>query len=114
MNPQSAYAFDLEGIDSHQLTMRPAPAFASAEEAGEMVELYWMSLLRDTDFAHYNTGLAVKAAADLSKLSDFRGPKEGGKVRVISSSTASPRPAVAYGFPSGLLRAVIQWLFFAP
>jgi len=80
VNPQSAYAFDLEGIDSHQLTMRPAPAFASAEEAGEMVELYWMSLLRDTDFAHYNTGLAVKAAADLSKLSDFRGPKEGGKV----------------------------------
>ena len=35
VNPQSAYTFDLEGTDSHQLAMRPAPAFASAEEAGD-------------------------------------------------------------------------------
>ena len=81
VNPQSAYAFDLEGIDSHQLALRPAPAFDSAEEAGEMVELYWMALLRDTPFASYGTDPdALNAAADLSKLSDFRGPKVGGKV----------------------------------
>jgi hypothetical protein len=81
VNPQAAYAFDLEGIDSHQLTMPPAPAFASAQEAGEMIELYWMSLLRDVDFANYSTDAgASAAAADLSKLSDFRGPKVGGKV----------------------------------
>jgi hypothetical protein len=81
VNPQSAYAYDLEGIDSHQLTMRPAPAFASAEEAGEMVELYWMSLLRDVSFAEYPTnGIAMDAAKDLSTLSDFRGPKQAGSV----------------------------------
>jgi hypothetical protein len=81
VNPQSAYAFDLEGIDSHQLTMPPAPAFASAQEAGEMVELYWMSLLRDTPFAAYETEPVAQAAADdLSNLSDFRGPKQGGRV----------------------------------
>lgn len=81
VNPQSAYAYDLEGIDSHQLTMPPAPAFASAEEAGEMVELYWMALLRDVDFANYGTDpRALAAADDLSALSDFRGPKVGGKV----------------------------------
>lgn len=81
VNPQAGYAYDLEGIDSHQLTMPPAPAFASAQEAGEMVELYWMSLLRDVPFAEYDTNaVAAAAAADLSKLSDFRGPKVDGKV----------------------------------
>ncbi|MFY9558221.1 MAG: vanadium-dependent haloperoxidase [Blastocatellia bacterium] len=81
VNPQSAFAFDLEGTDSQQLAMRAAPAFASAEEAGEMVELYWMALLRDVNFQDYATNpLAIKAAADLSRLSDFRGPKIGGQV----------------------------------
>jgi hypothetical protein len=81
VNPQSAYAFDLEGTDSHQLAMRAAPAFASAEEAGEMVELYWMALLRDINFGDYATNpVALKAAGDLSRLSDFRGPKIGGAV----------------------------------
>jgi hypothetical protein len=81
VNPQSAYAFDLEGTDGHQLAMRAAPAFASAEEAGEMVELYWMALLRDVNFQDYETNpTAQKAAGDLSRLSDFRGPKIGGQV----------------------------------
>jgi hypothetical protein len=81
VNPQSAYAFDMEGTDSHQLAMRAAPAFASAEEAGEMVELYWMALLRDVNFNDYaSNAIAQKAADDLSKLSDFRGPKVGTQV----------------------------------
>ena len=81
VNPQSAYTFDLEGTDSHQLAMRAAPAFASAEEAGEMVELYWMALLRDVNFTDYDSNpIAQKAAGDLSRLSDFRGPKVGGQV----------------------------------
>ena len=79
VNPGSGYAYDLEGTDSHQLKLAPAPAFASAQEAGEMAELYWMALLRDTNFADYDSSpLAQAAAADLSKLSDFRGPKDGG------------------------------------
>jgi len=81
VNPGSGYAFDLEGTDSHQLKLAPAPAFASAQEAGEMAELYWMALLRDVNFADYDSSeLAQDAAEDLSKLSDFRGPKEGGIV----------------------------------
>jgi len=81
VNPGSGYAFDLEGTDSHQLKLAPAPAFASAQEAGEMAELYWMALLRDTNFADYDSSpLAQAAAADLSKMSDFRGPKAGGAV----------------------------------
>jgi hypothetical protein len=81
VNPGSGYAFDLEGIDSHQLSLIPAPAFASAQAAGEMAELYWMALLRDINFSDYDTHPdAQAAAADLSKLSDFRGPKKNGQV----------------------------------
>ncbi|MGH7890064.1 MAG: hypothetical protein ACRENF_05895, partial [Thermodesulfobacteriota bacterium] len=50
INPQSGIAFDMEGTDSHQLAIPPAPAFASAEEAGEIVENYWMALLHDVPF----------------------------------------------------------------
>lgn len=81
VNPESAYSFDLEGADSHQLAQPPAPAFASPQEAGEMVELYWMALTRDVPFDQYATSPVARAAVDdLNKLSDFRGPKVGGKV----------------------------------
>ena len=81
VNPIASYNFDLEGTDSHQLKLPPAPAFASAQTAGEMVELYWMTLLRDVEFSAYATdATAAAACSDLSKLSDFRGPKLGGNV----------------------------------
>jgi membrane-associated phospholipid phosphatase len=81
VSPMSGYAFDLEGLDSHQFSMRAAPAFSSPEEAGEMVELYWMSMLRDVNFLDYETHpLARLATEDLSRLSDFRGPKQGNRV----------------------------------
>ena len=85
VNPQAGYAFDLEGSDSHQLMMRAAPAFDSAEEAAEMAELYWMALLRDVNFLSYNGNPIAQAAADdLSGFSDFRGPKDSG---VVTPST---------------------------
>ncbi len=81
VNPQAGLAFDLEGADSHHLAIPPAPAFSSAEEAGEMAELYWMALVRDVPFTDYDTNpLTRAAAADLSRLSDFRGPTAGGQV----------------------------------
>jgi hypothetical protein len=81
VNPISAYDYDLQGTDSHQLKLAPPPKFASAQMAGEMVELYWMSLLRDVEFGSYESDTTVAAAcADISKLSDFRGPKDGGSV----------------------------------
>ena len=81
VNPCSGTAFDLQGADSHHLAIPPAPSIASAESAGEMVELYWAALMRDIPFTSYDTdATAQAAAADLSKLSDFRGPKVNGKV----------------------------------
>ena len=66
-NPQAAYAFDLEGFDSHALCLPPAPRFSSAEEISEIAELYWMALARDVAFTQYGTDPLVTAArADLA------------------------------------------------
>ena len=81
INPQAALAWELEGPDSHHLATPAPPAFSSAHSAGEMVELYWHALTRDVPFSEYDTNpLTNQAAADLSRMSDFRGPKAGGQV----------------------------------
>jgi hypothetical protein len=80
-NPQAGLAFDLEGPDSHHLSMRPPPTIASAEAASELAELYWMALARDVHFLDYGSDPIVAAAADdLSAFTDFRGPRTGGRV----------------------------------
>ena len=80
-SPQAGLAMDLEGPDSHHVTMPPAPRFASAETAGEAVELYWMALARDVNFSDFGSNpIIARAAQELSTLSDFRGPRAGGQV----------------------------------
>ena len=80
-NPQAGLAFDLQGTDSHQLAIPPAPPVSSAQRAGEMVEDYWMALLRDIPFTAFESNPLVQSAcAELSRLSDFRGPTAGGRV----------------------------------
>ncbi|MEX2304293.1 MAG: vanadium-dependent haloperoxidase [Bryobacterales bacterium] len=81
VNPQASLAFDLEGRDSHQFLMPAPPELSSAEAAAEAVELYWQAAMRDIPFAQYPYApYAEAAAADLSKLSDFRGPRNGKRV----------------------------------
>ncbi len=78
---QGALAFTLEGVDASQLSIPPAPALASAERAGEMVELYWMALARDIPFSQYgNEPITAAAIDELNNLADFRGPKVNGQV----------------------------------
>jgi membrane-associated phospholipid phosphatase len=75
-NPQNALVYTLEGQDSHNIFSKyPAPpAFASLNEAGEMVELYWQSLLRDVPFSEYATNsIAQQAVADLQRFPNFAG-----------------------------------------
>jgi membrane-associated phospholipid phosphatase len=80
-NPTGAHNFQLVGPDQSQYTMRAAPSMASAEQAGEMTELYWQAVARDVPFTGYDTNPVIAAACDdLSRLSDFRGPRENGKV----------------------------------
>jgi hypothetical protein len=80
-SPQAGLAMDLQGPDSHHVVLPPAPCFDSAEEAGEMVELYWMALARDINFTDYSSSdLIARASRDLSNMQDFRGPKQNGQV----------------------------------
>ena len=80
-NPQAALAFDLVGPDPSQLAAPPAPRFASAEAAADLVEVYWQALLRDVPFSAYDSDPAVERVCEsLARLSDFRGPRRGGAV----------------------------------
>ena len=77
-NPQAGFGFGFCGADAQASPVRVPPRFASAETAGEMVELYWAALARDVPFDQYATDPTIAAAcAELSALSDFRGPKIG-------------------------------------
>jgi PAP2 superfamily len=85
ISPQAGLAFDLQGVDAHDLAVRPAPALRSAEAAGEAVELYWMALLRDVSFLDYgNSALAEEAVADLNRLRVYKGARENGQVTARS------------------------------
>lgn len=81
INPQAGLSFDLEGVDAHAYTAPPAPALASAQAAGEAVELLWMAELRDVRFDEFESNADVAAGcADLSRLSDFRGLRKRGAI----------------------------------
>jgi hypothetical protein len=96
-NPQAAYASTVEGLNLRARALSVPPAFASAETASEMVELYWHALTRDIPFAEYGShSMTARAAAELSRLSDFRGPKVNG---VVTPTTLfrGPTPGDAVG-----------------
>ena len=107
-NPQAGLAFDLEGTDSHQLAVPPAPAVASAEYAAEMVEMYWASLLRDVPFTQYGSNpLATKAAHELTNLSAYAGPRN-------ASGEVTPDLLFRGGFPGEQVGPYVSQLFIQP
>lgn len=80
-NPQSGYCFSMQGADAAAIASPPPPAFSSAQTAAEMVEDYWLAITRDVPFSQYSSDpLIAQAAADLSKLSDYRAPKVNGQI----------------------------------
>jgi membrane-associated phospholipid phosphatase len=64
VNPQSAFAYELEGADSHHLAVPPHPEFLSDQAAGEMAEVYWRALTRDVPFARYGDDPLIGAAVN--------------------------------------------------
>ena len=70
VNPQSGLAFDTRGERRpRSCQCRRRPTFASAEQAGEIVEHYWMALLRDVNFDDYDGhARGAAASADLNAL----------------------------------------------
>jgi hypothetical protein len=87
VNIESSFTYDLEGGDPHTFPIPPPPAFASAEAAAEMVELYWQALARDIPFAQWgNSQLIQNAAAELSRLSGYNGPRDAATNQVSAAS----------------------------
>jgi hypothetical protein len=68
-NPQAAFSYCLEGGDPHRFACPPAPAFSSAEMAGEMVEMYWLALARDVAFRDFGDSEFLERAGRELKAS---------------------------------------------
>ena len=72
VNPQGGLAYQLEDVAISQLAAPPAPALASQDEAAEMVELYWASLVRDVPFINWGSDANIAAAiSDLNARFKF-------------------------------------------
>jgi hypothetical protein len=73
--PDTSFAFDLEGLDSHAYTIPgPSPTLRSAQTATEQVEHYWAALLRDVPFTQYEGNpLVQEAVNDLNSRSFLLG-----------------------------------------
>ncbi len=106
LNPLGGLAFSIEGPDSPatQLVTVPPP-IASAAKAAETIEVYWEAYLRDVPFADYNVNPVVQqACADLSRLSDFRGPRIGGVV--------TPQSLFRYDYPGCLDGPMVSQILY--
>jgi hypothetical protein len=70
--PTAGIVYDLQGPDSHGVTMPPAPALGSMELAYEMAEVYELALLRDIKLTEFNdTSANADIAATISRLNDI-------------------------------------------
>jgi len=121
--PQGALAFGLEGTDAVQfgnapcpadqenvVMVPPPPAVASPAYGTELVEMYWGSLLRDvafTDYADDPNGYGQAAAAELTNMPYYAGPRDGNG-RVI------PTLLFRGGYPGETVGPYISQLFITP
>lgn len=110
LNPQGGLAFNLQGPDPFSTVVRPAPRLDSAQNSAEMAELYWLALLRDVKFGEFETSpLVAEAAADMSTYSDFRGPKQGGRVTPATLFRGDTRGDLTGPFVSQFLLQDVQY-----
>jgi hypothetical protein len=80
-DPQGGLAFDLKGCDSHLTFMPKPPQLSGSQRASEMVENYWLALLRDVSFSSYEDERSVQnATEDLDRLRDPQLPTRAGRV----------------------------------
>ncbi|MFB6167398.1 MAG: vanadium-dependent haloperoxidase [Haloferacaceae archaeon] len=108
-NPEAATSFNTVGLDPNDVYAPAAPAFDSAETAAEMVELYWMALLRDVPFDEYETnGLAADAASELSGLTGFTGPTARSDLFRGTVEGATEGPYVSQFLLKNFERGVIE------
>lgn len=71
VNPLSGVGSDVYGLDTYDMAIPPAPALGSDVAAKEMVELYWMAVVRDVHFANWSTNTDVQhAMQELNSLNN--------------------------------------------
>lgn len=111
LNPMGGLAFNMEGPDSPATSLvdlngNPLvpPAFASAEMAAAMVEIYWEAVCRDVPFANYgNDPLIAKAVADMNNLMRFQGPKP-----------VTVNNLFRYSYPGALVGPIVSQFLLKP
>jgi membrane-associated phospholipid phosphatase len=108
--PQGGLCFCLDALDNAQFgqpQVPPAPPAASDQNATELLEHYWASLLRDVAFTEYpSNSLAAQAAAELGSQFTYLGPRSSGQV--------TPDLLFRGGFPGETLGPYISQFFLLP
>jgi hypothetical protein len=109
--PQGGLAFNLEGLDNVQFgqpQVPPAPQTASDQNATELLEHYWASLLRDVAFTEYDSDpLVAQAAAELGAQPTYFGPRNSG-------GEVTPNLLFRGAFPGETLGPYISQFFIIP
>ena len=109
--PQGGLAFDLEALDAVQFgqpQVPPAPKTASDQNATELLEHYWASLLRDVAFTDYgSSAVAAAAAAELGAQPTYFGPRN-------NSGHVTPNLLFRGAFPGETLGPYISQFFIKP
>ena len=108
--PQGGLCFCLDALDNAQFgqpQVPPAPPAASDQNATELLEHYWASLLRDVAFTEYpSNSLAAQATAELGSQLTYLGPRSSGQV--------TPGLLFRGGFPGETLGPYISQFFLLP
>ena len=109
--PQGGLAFCLDALDNAQFgqpQVPPAPAVASDQNATELLEHYWASLLRDVAFTDYpfDPNVAL-AAAELGSQPTYLGPRNG-------SGQVTADLLFRGGFPGETLGPYVSQFFLQP
>ncbi|MGH7926143.1 MAG: vanadium-dependent haloperoxidase [Candidatus Binatus sp.] len=109
--PQGGLVFDLEALDNVQFgqpQVPPAPKTASDQNATELLEHYWASLLRDVAFTDYGAApFAAQAAAELGAQPTYFGPRN-------NSGKVTPNLLFRGAFPGETMGPYISQFFITP
>ena len=109
--PQAGLAFCLVAPDNAQFgqpQVPPAPRAASDQNATELLEHYWASLLRDVAFTDYSSNRAAQAAAaELGSRPTYLGPRN-------SRGQVTADLLFKGGFPGETLGPYLSQFFLLP
>lgn len=124
-NPQAGLAADRLTHHPASYSMPPAPTVLSETTGTEITELYWMALLRDCPFNHFDDDPAVKEAAfELNKLFQMAVADSGDAGRLLPGIDApgtlakldkiTPQNVFRLGLPGEEIGPMVSQFFIRP